>query len=108
MSENVYRIRKLTPRECWRLMGFSTRDENGTWNDECFEKAEAVSSNTRLYKAAGNSIVVDCLYHILKNLPLEKEPEIHECVYCCTRVPKGWSKCPICGNGVIKLRGLDG
>ena len=68
MSENIYRIRKLTPRECWRLMGFSTRNEDGTWNDECFEKAEAVNSNTQLYKQAGNSIVVDCLEHIFRNL----------------------------------------
>ena len=57
-----YRIRKLTPNECWRLMGFS---------DEAFEKAEAVNSNSQLYKEAGNSIVVDCLVHILKNLKLE-------------------------------------
>lgn len=47
-----YRIRKLTPRECWRLMGFS---------DEDFEKAEAVNSNTQLYAQAGNSIVVNVL-----------------------------------------------
>ena len=57
-----YRIRKLTPNECWRLMGFS---------DEAFEKAEAVNSNSQLYKQSGNSIVVDCLVHILKNLKLE-------------------------------------
>ena len=57
-----YRIRKLTPKETWRLMGFS---------DEDFEKAEAVNSNSQLYKQAGNSIVVDCLVHILKNLKLE-------------------------------------
>lgn len=67
MSKNVYRIRKLTPRECWRLMGFSVR-KNGKWHDECFDKAEAVNSNTQLYKQAGNSIVVDCLYHIYGNL----------------------------------------
>lgn len=47
-----YRIRKLTPRECWRLMGFS---------DEDFEKAAAVNSNTQLYAQAGNSIVVNVL-----------------------------------------------
>ena len=56
------RIRKLTPKETWRLMGFS---------DEAFKKAEAVNSNSQLYKQAGNSIVVDCLVHILKNLKLE-------------------------------------
>lgn len=46
------RIRKLTPKECFRLMGF---------DDESFHKAEAVNSNTQLYKQAGNSIVVDVL-----------------------------------------------
>lgn len=47
------KIRKLTPRECYRLMGFS---------DEEFERAENVpTSNTQLYKQAGNSIVVDVL-----------------------------------------------
>lgn len=71
MSENVYRIRKLTPRECWRLMGFS-RFKDGKWNDECFDKAEAVNSNTQLYKQAGNSIVVDVLEQIFTNL-LKKE-----------------------------------
>jgi len=50
-----YRIRKLTPKECWRLMGF---------DDEDFEKAEAVCSNSQLYKQAGNSIVVDVLEYI--------------------------------------------
>ncbi len=55
-----YRIRKLTPRECFRLMGFSDKD---------FDKAqEAGISNSQLYKQAGNSIVVDVLYHIYKSL----------------------------------------
>jgi DNA (cytosine-5)-methyltransferase 1 len=53
------RIRKLTPKECYRLMGFDDSD---------FEKAEAVCSNTQLYKQAGNSIVVDVLEHLLGNL----------------------------------------
>lgn len=56
---NDYRIRKLTPKECWRLMGF---------NDEDFEKAAKVNSNTQLYKQAGNSIVVDVLVNIFTNL----------------------------------------
>ena len=60
------RIRKLTPKETWRLMGFP---------DEAFKKAEAVNSNSQLYKEAGNSIVVDCLVHILKNLKLEVDNE---------------------------------
>ena len=53
------RIRKLTPRECWRLMGFT---------DEEFEKAEKVNSNSQLYKQAGNSICVPVLIAILNNL----------------------------------------
>ena len=54
-----FRIRKLTPKECWRLMGFS---------DDDFHKAEEVNSNTQLYKQAGNSIVVDVLEGIFKQL----------------------------------------
>jgi DNA (cytosine-5)-methyltransferase 1 len=53
------RIRKLTPKECWRLMGFDDTD---------FEKAAQVNSNAQLYKQAGNSIVVNVLEAILKNL----------------------------------------
>ena len=56
---NNLRIRKLTPKECWRLMGF---------DDEDFEKAALVNSNTQLYKQAGNSIVVNVLVAILKEL----------------------------------------
>lgn len=54
-----FSIRKLTPKECWRLMGFK---------DSQFEKAQSVCSNTQLYKQAGNSIVVDVLMYIFKNL----------------------------------------
>lgn len=61
-TENLW-IRKLTPKECWRLMGFS---------DECFEKASKVNGNTQLYKQAGNSIVVDVLVHIFRNLLLKQ------------------------------------
>lgn len=50
-----YGIRKLTPKEIWRLMGFS---------DEDFYKAEEVNSNTQLYKQAGNSIVKNVLMAI--------------------------------------------
>ena len=59
MHNYNYRIRKLTPKECWRLMGF---------NDDDFEKAEKVNSNTQLYKQAGNSIVVNVLEAIFRNL----------------------------------------
>ena len=64
------RIRKLTPKECWRLMGF---------DDEDFYKAEAVNSNTQLYKQAGNSIVVDVLEAIFTNLkPYLSESEVQK------------------------------
>ena len=60
---NNYRIRKLTPRECWRLMGVK---------DEQFDKLHDLS-NTQLYKLAGNSIVVDVLMGIFRNLFLSDE-----------------------------------
>ena len=53
------RIRKLTPKECFKLMGF---------DDEDFEKAKQVNSDTQLYKQAGNSIVVNVLEAIFKEL----------------------------------------
>lgn len=59
-----YRIRKLTPLECWRLMDF---------NDEDFEKAAQVNSNTQLYKQAGNSIVRNVLVAILGQMIHGKE-----------------------------------
>lgn len=62
LSDN-YRIRKLTPNECWRLMGCS---------DEDFKKAEKVNSNSQLYKQAGNAIVVDVLEAIFKQLFLNE------------------------------------
>lgn len=57
--ESDIRIRKLTPKECWRLMGF---------DDQSFKAAEQVNSNSQLYKQAGNSIVVDVLYYIFVEL----------------------------------------
>ena len=63
-----YRIRKLTPLECWRLMGCS---------DEDFEKAQSVNSNSQLYKQAGNAIVVDVLEAILKQLFLTEAQNEH-------------------------------
>lgn len=68
-----YRIRRLTPLECWRLMGFS---------DEDFRAAEAdeINSDTQLYAQAGNSIVVNVLEAIFgemlpKGQDVEEEPE---------------------------------
>jgi len=59
LYSNNLRIRKLTPRECWRLMGCSDND---------FNKAQTVCSNSQLYKQAGNAIVVDTFQAILKNM----------------------------------------
>lgn len=59
-----YRIRKLTPRECGRLMGVS---------DEDITKMEKVNSNAQLYKQFGNSIVVDVLCEIFKELNIKQE-----------------------------------
>jgi DNA (cytosine-5)-methyltransferase 1 len=59
MVTNNLRIRKLTPLETWRLMGFT---------DDDFAKAEQHHSNSALYKQAGNSIVVQVLEHILKGV----------------------------------------
>lgn len=58
------RIRKLTPRECWRLMGVDDAD---------FDKVQRKISNTQLYKLAGNSIVVDVLADIFRNIFVNKE-----------------------------------
>ena len=59
MFDEKLRIRKITPRECWRLMGFTDAD---------FDKAQAVNSNTQLYKQAGNSIVVQVLEAIFAQM----------------------------------------
>lgn len=49
------RIRKLTPKECWRLQGWGFIREDGTWDDTAFEKAKAAGvSDSQLYKQAGN------------------------------------------------------
>ena len=62
-----FRIRKLTPKECFRLMGVDDAD---------IDKMQASGlSNSAQYKLAGNSIVVDVLYHIFRKLFIEKENE---------------------------------
>lgn len=58
--ENELRVRKLTPKECFRLMGFDDSDHDVL--------AENGISNTQIYKMAGNSIVVDVLEAIFNNL----------------------------------------
>ena len=58
VTEN-YRIRKLTPRECWRLQGFT---------DWAFDQAKEVNSDSQLYKQAGNSVTVPVIADIAKRL----------------------------------------
>lgn len=66
-SVATYRIRKLTPRECFRLMGV---------DDEDIDKIQAAGiSNSQQYKLAGNSIVVDVLYHIFRKAFCETHNE---------------------------------
>lgn len=60
LNTKKFRVRRLTPKECWRLMGIA---------DEDYEKASKVVSNTQLYKQAGNAIVVNVLEGIFSNMP---------------------------------------
>ena len=64
-----YAIRKLTPKECYRLMNFS---------DEDFSKAENVISNSQLYKTAGNSIVRSVLCAIFSQLGIQGQKRWNE------------------------------
>lgn len=64
-----YRIRKLTPLECWRLMDFT---------DEDFNKAAQVNSNTQLYRQAGNSICKNVLVAIIGQMISGKE-NVYRC-----------------------------
>ena len=62
LEKPVYRIRKLTPRECGRLMGVT---------DDDIDKMESVNSKSQLYKQFGNSIVVDVMCHMFRNLNID-------------------------------------
>lgn len=73
MSERPedWAIRKLTPDECWRLMGF---------NDEDVAKCRAVGmSDTQLYKQAGNSIVTNCIELLAEHLYKAQVDSDYEC-----------------------------
>ncbi|MBU5455272.1 DNA (cytosine-5-)-methyltransferase [Caproiciproducens sp. MSJ-32] len=59
-----YRIRRLTPKECFRLQGFP---------DELFEKARAVNSDAQLYKQAGNAVTVNVAFAVAASLPSDDE-----------------------------------
>jgi len=60
---NSLRIRKLTPRETWKLMGFDNSD---------YDKVKDINSKAQLYRQAGNSIVVNVLVEILRELLKEE------------------------------------
>lgn len=59
VDDQPIRIRKLTPKECWRLQGFS---------DAQYEKAAAVNSNSQLYKQAGNAVTVNVVEEIGRHI----------------------------------------
>lgn len=59
VSEEPLEIRKLTPKECFRLQG---------WTDEYYEKAALVNSDSQLYKQAGNGVTVKVIEEIGKRL----------------------------------------
>jgi DNA (cytosine-5)-methyltransferase 1 len=59
MEEKTKRIRRLTPGECWKLMGFTSED---------YERAKSVNSESQLYKQAGNSICVPVLESIFRQM----------------------------------------
>nr|DAX43772.1 MAG TPA: Cytosine specific methyltransferase [Caudoviricetes sp.] len=59
VDDEPIRIRKLTPKECWRLQGFS---------DAQYEKAAAVNSNSQLYKQAGNAVTVNIVEEIGRHI----------------------------------------
>lgn len=64
-TKKRYRIRKLTPRECFRLMDVKESD---------IDKIQSAGvSESQQYKCAGNSIVVACMFHIFENLLVKNE-----------------------------------
>ena len=68
------RIRRLTPRESWRLQGFT---------DDMFDKAAAVNSDSQLYAQAGNSVTIPVVYSVGKRImeiqtEIDKEKDDHE------------------------------
>lgn len=68
VDDETIQIRKLTPKECWRLQGFT---------DEQFDKAAAVNSNSQLYKQAGNAVTVNVVEGIGKHImKIENEVNI--------------------------------
>lgn len=72
-NKTKYRIRKLTPTECFRLMGCDEKTSK--------KLTESGISNSQLYKMAGNSIVVDCLYHIFRQLLTNDRDNIEQTLF---------------------------
>lgn len=66
-----YRIRKLTPRECWALQGFSF--------DDCDKAANLGVSNTQLYRQAGNGIITNCVELMFEHLYKAQVDANYEC-----------------------------
>lgn len=89
-------IRKLTPRESWRLMDFS---------DEDFDKAAKVNSSTQLYREAGNSIVQNVLVAVMGQLFEGKENIYKERAENGTRPTASE---PICVNSKSGRGGCEG
>ncbi len=71
--EIEFRIRKLTPKECFRLMDCAEKTIDLIQSKD--EHGNQIISNSQQYKMAGNSIVVACLYHIFEQIWYPKEPE---------------------------------
>lgn len=71
MNVKDWAIRKLTPTECWRLMGFTNED---------VEKCKAVGmSDTQLYRQAGNSIVTNCIELLAEHLYKSQKDNFYKC-----------------------------
>lgn len=70
------RIRKLTPRECFRLMDVPEEKIDKMMSKD--EKGVQLISNSQLYKLAGNSICVCCMQHLFGNLLYGSEPRVGE------------------------------
>lgn len=68
---NMYRIRKLTEKECFRLMGVK---------DEDYERIVPVTSKSARYKLAGNSIVTTCLMGLFSQLNIQDIPSWNDCL----------------------------
>lgn len=66
LDGKIVKIRRLTPRECFRLQGFP---------DEYFDRATSVSSDSQLYKQAGNSVTVPVIYEFAKRFKFDDEVE---------------------------------